>query len=148
MDKKGLSIVEIIAVVAIMGIVAGIGSVSAIAIVNRQRKNATISSLNEIYKQAKSILYQAQMESGIEAVTVVSDEFCYATLTDMIDSKLIDGEKYRSTDNEIYFCYYGEETWVVIGATPTTSKPTSTNNATVNNILVTFDFNKDTFKRA
>ena len=147
MDKRGASLVELIAVIVIMGIVASIGTVTTILIINRQRKNVTVHSLNDIYKTAKNLLYQAQMEARIELVIVVSDDFCYVTLTDMVDGHAIDGEHFKPVDNEVYFCYYGEETWVVIGETPTTTKPTSTNNSTINSIEVTFDYTKDAFKK-
>lgn len=147
MDKRGMSIVEIIAVVAIMGIVAGIGTVTTILIINRQRKNVTVHSLNDIYKTAKNLLYQAQMDPDVELVVVVNDYFCYVSLTDMVDGHAIDGEHFKPVDNEVYFCYYGEETWVVIGETPTTNKPTSTNTSSINSIEVTFDYTKDAFKK-
>lgn len=148
MNKRGASLVEIIAVIVIMGIIASIGTVTTIVIINRQRKNVTINSLNDIYKTAKNLLYQALMEPDVELVVLVDDTFCYVTLTDMVDGHAVDGEHFRPVDNEVYFCYYGEETWVVIGEIPTSTKPTSTNNSSINSIEVTFDYTKDAFKMA
>ena len=49
MGKKGASLVELIAVIVIMGVIAGIAVGTVTVVIARQRKNATINSLNNIY---------------------------------------------------------------------------------------------------
>ena len=147
MNKKGMSLVEIMAVIVIMGIVASIGTVSAVAVIDRQRKNSVVSALNNIYETAKNMLYQVQYTSYEEFIVIVDDSFCYVTLTDMIDNAAVDKETYKPNDNEIYFCYDMETTWVEIGISATSTKPSTTGNTFVNNVDVTFDYSKNQFKK-
>ena len=148
MNKKGMSLVEIMAVIVIMGIVASIGTVSAVAIIDRQRKNSVISALNNIYGTAKNMLYQVQYTSHDEYIVIVDETFCYVTLTDMIDNAAVDREDYKPEGNEIYFCYnMDNDFWIEIGNSATSTKPTSTGEALVHGVNVTVDYTNNVFKK-
>ena len=149
MNKKGMSLVEIMAVIVIMGIVASIGTVSAIAIVDRQRKNSVVNSLNNIYETAKDMLLQVKYASYDEYVVVVDETFCYVTLTDMIDNAAVDRDDYKPEGNEIYFCYdLNDNWWLEIGNSATSEKPTSAGEALVHGVNVTVDYTNNKFKKA
>ena len=148
MNKNGTSLVEVIAVIVVMGIIASIATVSAIAVINRQKKNATVHSLNDIYGTAKTMLYQVKLGSYDEYIESIDDDFYYVSLNDMIDNGAVDGEDYRTEEIDIYFCYDLDETWVVINNSITKTKPTSTGNAEVKDVSVTFNYSTDKFINA
>lgn len=148
MNKKGTSLVELIAVIVIMGVIASIASVTIINVIDRQRRNTTVNTLNNIYGTAKEMLYLVTNADYDENITVNDDKtFCYISLNTMLDAGIIDGNSYRVENGDVYFCYNMTETWVVIGNdTPTNSKPTSTDSIIINKVNVTFDFLIDKFK--
>ena len=59
LNKKGTSLVELIAVIVIMGIIAGIAIPTTIAVINRQKKNSALKSAENIYAAAKNVLLEA-----------------------------------------------------------------------------------------
>ena len=149
MGKKGTSLVELIAVIVIMGIIASISTVTVVNVIARQRENATIVSLNSIYETAKGLLITVETGSYDENITVVDDDFCYISITTMIDSGIIDGKDYKPVGPEIYFCYNMNISFVEItDSTVSENVPESTSNTVVNKLEVTFDFVKDKFKKA
>lgn len=150
MNKKGTSLVELIAVIVIMGVIASISAVTIVTVIDRQRRNATIGTLNNIYGTAKEMLYLVVNAEYDENITVNDDKtFCFISLNTMLDASIIDGNDYRANDGDIYYCFDMNETWVVIGNdTPTNSKPSSTNTIFINKVNVTFDFSIDKFKKA
>ena len=56
LNKKGTSLVELIAVIVIMGIIAGIAIPTTIAVIARQRKSAAMKSGDNIVATAKQYL--------------------------------------------------------------------------------------------
>lgn len=64
LNKKGTSLVELIAVIVIMGIIAGIAVPVTIAVINRQKKNAAIKSAENCYAAAETVLTEA-LATGI-----------------------------------------------------------------------------------
>ncbi|MGX7201083.1 hypothetical protein BCR22_00650 [Enterococcus plantarum] len=56
-DERGLSLVELLAVVVIMAIIAGIGAVAITGVIQKNREDAAISSLQSVIAAAN--LYQA-----------------------------------------------------------------------------------------
>lgn len=145
MNKKGASLVELIAVIVILGIISSIAAITVTQVVIRQKKNAVISSLNNIYSSAKSLLVQTETDSYDENITV-EEGFSYISLTTLIDSGNVDGSSYRPTEKEIYFCYDFDSCWVVIQTElPTNTRPSSTNSTPINGQNVTFDFTNDKF---
>ncbi len=56
-DERGLSLVELLAVVVIMAIIAGIGAVAITGVIQKNREDAAISSLQSVVSAAN--LYQA-----------------------------------------------------------------------------------------
>lgn len=56
-DERGLSLVELLAVVVIMAIIAGIGAVAITGVIQKNREDAAISSLQSVVAAAN--LYQA-----------------------------------------------------------------------------------------
>lgn len=144
--KNGTSLVELIAVIVIMGIVASIGTVTTIAVIKRQKRNATINSLNSIYKSARGLLVQIDTSSYDERISFIDDDFAYISLSTMIDEGIIDGERYRAIGNEVYFCYNFHDIYVQIGnGTLSKEVPSSTGDTVVNDLNVTFSFEKDLF---
>jgi len=148
MNKKGMSLVEILAVIIIMGVVAGIGTVTTVALISRQRKNATVNALNNIYSTAQNILYQARAESHNDYITYIDEDFCYTSLTRLIDDGAIDGAHYKPVGNDIYFCFNMDETWVIIDSTVSKTKPENTGETQVNSVTVTFNYSSKKFKIA
>ena len=69
LNKKGTSLVELIAVIVIMGIIAGIAIPTTIAVINRQRKNAAVKSAETVVSAAKSVLLEASTGESITYVT-------------------------------------------------------------------------------
>ena len=63
------------------------------------------------------------------------------------NEKAIDGENFKPVGNEVYFCYDTNETWVVIGNTPTIEKPSNTGSTIINQVNITYDFNQKSFKK-
>ena len=148
-NKKGSSLVELIAVIVIMGIIAAIAIPTTVVLINRQRKNAVINSLNEIYASTRGLLIQVETTSYDPNITLVDDDFCYISLTTLIDSGNVDGSTYKPIGDEIYFCYNMHDSWVVITSGDIAkTKPTSTGSTTVNQVIVTFNFETDKFKTA
>lgn len=144
--KKGSSLVEVIAVIIILGIIASIATVTVITIVNRQRENATLASLNNIYNTAKEMLISVETSIYDENITVVDENFCYISLTTMLENGIIDGSDYYPINNEIYFCYNMNTSFVLItNSSVTRTIPDSTGSANVNGVEVTFDFTNDKF---
>lgn len=152
MNKKGASLVELIAVIVIMGVIAGITTLTVTNVIARQRKNSVITGLNNIYESTKALLVQVETSSYDENITLIDNDFCYISLTTLIDSGNVDGENYKPVGNEIYFCYIMNglsESFVVISnSTPNKIKPESTGSATVDGVLITFDSIKNKFKIA
>ncbi|MBP5446317.1 MAG: type II secretion system protein [Acholeplasmatales bacterium] len=148
-NKRGASLVELIAVIIIMGVIAGIAVPTVIAVINRQRRNATINALNEIYNSAISLLLQVETESYDPNITLVDEDFCYISLTTLIDSGNVDGNDYYPQNEEVYFCYNFNSNWVVItNGEVSKEKPTSTGTSYINKLDITFDFDNDSFKVA
>ena len=148
MNKKGSSLVELIAVIVIMGIIASVATVTAVAVIDRQKKNAAINSLNGIYDSAIALLVQVETGSFDENI-IVEDSYCYISLTTLIDTGNVEGDDYRPVDNEIYFCYMQYKPYVIIGnETPTSSIPEVTGNSTINGVSITFNYSKNQFVTA
>ena len=67
-NKKGTSLVELIAVIVIMGIIAGIAVPVTIAVINRQKKNAAAKSAEAVVATMKQLTQEliAQATSTVE----------------------------------------------------------------------------------
>ena len=146
MNKKGASLVELIAVIVIMGVIASIATLTISSVINRQRRNATINSLNGIYETAKGLLIQVETGTYDENITLIDDDFCYISLSTMLDEGIIDGSDYRANGDEIYFCYDFNDSFVIITAdSVSNNRPDSTGSTIVNSVMVTFDFQSNKF---
>lgn len=146
MGKKGASLVELIAVIVIMGIVASIGTVSAIAIIDRQKKNKTLGELDNIYGTAKGILFQTTVGDNDDLLHNIDDDFFYLKLSDMVNNAYIEGRIENTGESEIYFCYDSNETFVVItSGNITKDKPISTGSTIINGISVSFNYSTGKF---
>lgn len=69
LNKKGTSLVELIAVIVIMGIIAGIAIPTTIAVINRQKKNAAVKSAENAFAAAKNVL----LEGSTGTMTLAED---------------------------------------------------------------------------
>lgn len=146
MNKKGTSLVELIAIIVIMGIIAGISTITVVSVVNRQRKNAVIAGINNIYESAKEMLIEVETDNYDENISLIDDDFCYISLTTMIESNIIDGYDFTPNSNEIYFCYNMRDSWVVIQEeTPEKTMPDETGSAVVDKLEITFSFADNKF---
>ena len=144
--KKGTSLVEVITVIIIMGVIATITTAVVVSVIARQKRNATINALNNIYETTKGLLIQVEAGDYDDNITLVDDDFCYISLTTLIDSGNVDGKDYKPVGQEVYFCYDMNIAFVVItDGSFTKVKPSSTGSTTVNEILVTFSYEKDKF---
>ena len=144
--KKGTSLVELIAVIVILGIIASITTIVATNVIHRQKKNATITSLNDTYRNAQDLLCLVETTSYDEIITIVDNDFCYVSLTTMIETGRIRGNSYIPRGPEIYFCYDMNEAFVVItDGTLTKEKPESTGTTLVNGVNVSFSYESDSF---
>ena len=81
LNKKGTSLVELIAVIVIMGIIAGIAIPTTIAVINRQKKNAAVKSAETVFSAAKSVLLEASAGESIGYVTKATPEDGSTTYT-------------------------------------------------------------------
>ena len=72
LNKKGTSLVELIAVIVIMGIIAGIAIPTTIAVINRQKKNSATKSAKNVLESAKTILLEASANGAASGVTADS----------------------------------------------------------------------------
>ena len=93
LNKKGTSLVELIAVIVIMGIIAGIAVPVTIAVINRQKKNAAIKSAENCYAAAETVLTEA-LATGITGTlngyvtkTTVSNEDYYNVTSEALETK-------------------------------------------------------------
>ena len=68
LNKKGTSLVELIAVIIIMGIIAGIAIPTTIAVINRQKRNAAKSSAQNVYSAAQTALLEAATGETVDGV--------------------------------------------------------------------------------
>ena len=68
LNKKGTSLVELIAVIVIMGIIAGIAVPVTIAVINRQKKNSAAKSAEAVVATMKQLTQEliAQATSTVE----------------------------------------------------------------------------------
>ena len=69
LNKKGTSLVELIAVIVIMGIIAGIAVPVTIAVINRQKKNAAAKSAEAVVSEIKQ-LTQELVAKATTSVTI------------------------------------------------------------------------------
>ena len=144
--KKGITLVETIAVIIIIGIIASVTAITITTIINRQRKNATINSLNNILSSARALLLQVKTDDYDSNITIVDEDFCYISLTTLIDSGNVDGSSYKPTGDEIYFCYDMSECYCVITSGEISKgKPTETSSTTINKVLITYSYNDKKF---
>ena len=63
LNKKGTSLVELIAVIVIMGIIAGIAIPTTIAVINRQKKNAAEKSVGSVISTLKNLILEVQADA-------------------------------------------------------------------------------------
>lgn len=104
-NKKGSSIIELLAVLLIMGLIAAIAIPTTIGAINRNKKNAAKHSLNSVYESAQTLLSQTATDDYSETIVKVNDYFYYVSLTALIDAGEVKGHSYYPQDNEVFFCY-------------------------------------------
>lgn len=90
LNKKGTSLVELIAVIVIMGIIAGIAIPTTIAVINRQKRNSAVKSAENVFNAAKTILLEAAANgasvAGVSPAADGEDYIYYTTADDMVTS--------------------------------------------------------------
>ena len=70
-NKKGTSLVELIAVIVIMGIIAGIAVPVTIAVINRQKKNAAAKSAEAVVATIKQYVNEFLSEADTQFVVTL-----------------------------------------------------------------------------
>lgn len=105
MNKKGFTIVELLAVIIVLGIIGGIGVVSVNNIVQTSREKSLKLQYESIEKTAKAYCQKHMLdeiepsslctETGKNCCTKMpnEEEECYIVLGDLIEEKLIDPVK-------------------------------------------------------
>lgn len=148
MNKKGTSLVELIAVIVIMGIIAAIAVPTTIGVINRQRKNAALRSAETVVAQMKQIMIEAQTDSAYNKKDYIIADFDGTDLK-MLSSDATTGTTVAQTTYKIdidSLVMSGSVT-CVYNITNGSSEFTATN-WKVSNEGVTFDTDKVTVKLA
>lgn len=83
LNKKGTSLVELIAVIVIMGIIAGIAVPVTIAVINRQKKNAAAKSAEAIVATIKQYVNEFLADADSQIILT----FSYGTTATNIPSE-------------------------------------------------------------
>ena len=66
-NKKGVSLVELIAVIVIMGIIATVGGVAVASIIENSNKSAAVTAVSDVFSAGKNYL---QSNPNDDAVTL------------------------------------------------------------------------------
>jgi len=77
LNKKGTSLVELIAVIVIMGIIAGIAVPTTIAVINRQKKNAAARSAESAVTALKNVILEAQADKSFSGAATLLGSVTY-----------------------------------------------------------------------
>ena len=110
MNKKGYTIVELLAVIVVLAILSGIGVITVNNFINASKEKSLNLQYESIEKAAKSFCSkhllneitpsESCMQSGKNCCTKVpglkedgQSETCYITLNDLIEDNLIDNVK-------------------------------------------------------
>ena len=123
MNKKGYTIVELLAVIVVLAILSGIGVISVNNFINSSKEKSLKLQYESIEAAAKSFCSkhlldeitpsESCMQSGKNCCTKVpgASETCYITLNDLIEESLIENVKdpknggYISTETLIEITY-------------------------------------------
>ena len=79
LNKKGTSLVELIAVIVIMGIIAGIAVPTTIAVINRQKKNAAARSAESAVSALKNVILEAQADKAFAGAATLTGSVTYSS---------------------------------------------------------------------
>ena len=135
-NKKGTSLVELLAVIVIMGIIAAIAVPSVGALISNSKKNAAVQSANVVLSSAKTALTAAQA-TGAGDTTVQKETFdhkdvYYTTAKKLKAGKYIESNPFgdAESDPDVFFVL-SEGTVYIQSAAPTAVVST--------NVTTTFD---------
>ena len=127
-NKKGVSLVELIAVIVIMGIIATVGGVAVASIIENSNKSAAVTAVSDVFAAGKNYLQQnytydedkkgdngrqvslATLANGyLEAATV--KKFEGKTILVTVDStgvtySISEGDKLNQIESGKYTVYY------------------------------------------
>ncbi|MBP5446311.1 MAG: prepilin-type N-terminal cleavage/methylation domain-containing protein [Acholeplasmatales bacterium] len=115
LNKKGTSLVELIAVIVIMGIIAGIAIPTTIAVINRQKKNAAKSSADNVMAAAESVLMECAAKSTTQwptyvTTTTAANGVCQVLVKDLatygeLKSNPVETSSTNKNENETVYIY-------------------------------------------
>lgn len=105
-NKKGVSLVELIAVIVIMGIIATVGGISVATIINDSKENAAVQAVSDVYAAAKNY-YQVEGAVGQLDDLVEKDYLEQATADKLIGTVTI---SYNATTRSVELTESGEAT--------------------------------------
>lgn len=144
LNKKGTSLVELIAVIVIMGIIAAIAIPTTVGVINRQKKKAAVESANSAFSAAKTVLLEASTmaDSGASiGVSKLADAEVYyidaealktnGHIDSKVDVKLADTDK-------LYFIYDGTKFTILVGASVNAMPTEPTVKVTIDGVDLTF----------
>ncbi|MCR5308156.1 MAG: prepilin-type N-terminal cleavage/methylation domain-containing protein [bacterium] len=143
LNKKGTSLVELIAVIIIMGIIAGIAIPTTIAVINRQKKNAAKSSAQNVYSAAQTALLEAATGESVTGVTEYSEsgevKGYDVTSKALVDAGELEKDPFTTTNN------VGVTFRLLLSNNKVTPQGTT---FTVNGVTLTWDSTKNEFTTA
>ena len=95
------------------------------------------------------MLFQVKYATHDEYIVVENEEFCYVSLTAMVENHAVDRDDYAPEGNEIYFCYDMNETWwIEIASGATSSIPVTSGETIVHGVNVKVDYVNNKFMKA
>ncbi len=117
LNKKGTSLVELIAVIVIMGIIAAIAIPTTIGVINRQKEKAAVESANGVIAAAKTVLLEAYAGTTVECVgkVTIDTKEAWFTTNGLLKASGDLGTVKVETGKEIYVLYDGTNFTVCIG---------------------------------
>lgn len=113
LNKKGTSLVELLAVIVIMGIIAAIAVPSVGALISNSKKNAAVQSANVVLSSAKTALMAAQASGASdEYVTKVGNlDVYWTTNVELKEGKFIESDPFDSGVT-VYFVLSGGTVYI------------------------------------
>lgn len=126
-NKKGVSLVELIAVIVIMGIIATVGGISVATIIDNSNKKARETAASDVLAAGKNFL---QMDQDTATY--------YVSLTDLgTDVEKATAAKF---DNEVYVVETKDHNFIITETQPTAQpdSPAESYTVTVSGVEVTY----------
>lgn len=86
-EKKGFTLVELLAVIVVLGIVTVIGATTVLPLVGKSQKNALLTEANELAESASQAVSLISINSYTDAYTKYDNGYCF-TVQNLVDAGL------------------------------------------------------------